>query len=120
MRKIGCFSEKVIHTLNLDIDVGTPIYIGDTNIEHIISRHPYEYDKYYEDIEYILAEPDFVGINPKDQSIGFVKLYKISDEYIRVAVRVTASNMFFVKTLHLLSTYNAERYIERNTLKALT
>ena len=34
-RKIGEFSQKIIDTLTLNVSVGTPIYIGDSNIEHI-------------------------------------------------------------------------------------
>ena len=44
-QKIGSFSREVIELLQLDITAGTPIYIGSSNIEHIKSRHPYEYDK---------------------------------------------------------------------------
>lgn len=57
-----------------------------------------------------------MGINPKDESIVFVKLYQIADEYIRVAAKITSSGKCYAKTLHLLSTVNAERYIEKGTL----
>lgn len=117
MRKqIGRFSERIIKTLDLDIPVGTPIYIADSNIEHIKNRHPYEYDKYFNDIENILKSPDYVGINPKDKSISFVKEYFVNSEFIRVAVRITSNQNSYAKTLHLLSTYNAERYIQKGTL----
>lgn len=33
---------------------------------------------------------------------------------------VTTKGVAYVKTLHLLSTVNAERYIEKGTLKSLT
>ena len=46
-QKIGSFSREVIELLQLDITAGTPIYIGSSNIEHIKSRHPYEYEKYF-------------------------------------------------------------------------
>lgn len=118
-KKIGEFDETIIQFLNLKIPVGTPIYIGPSNIEHIKSRHPYEYDKYFSDIENILADPDYTGINPHDGSVLFVRLYEVCGEYIRVAVRVSAYGNCYAKTLHLLSTYNAERYIEKGTLKKL-
>lgn len=77
MKKIGCFTQEVIDLLELNLKADTPIFIGDSNIEHIKSRHPYEYEKY-------------------------------SSEYVRVAVRITANNKCYAKTLHLLSTCNAE------------
>lgn len=118
-KQIGCFSHAMIKTLGLDILPGTPIYIGDSNIDHIKKRHPYEYDRYFCDIENILETPDYVGQNPHDSSILFVKLYEIDSEYVRVAVRITPYGNCYAKSLHLLSTCNAERYIERGTLKRL-
>ncbi len=118
-KKIGEFSQEIIDILKLDIRCGTPIYIGDSNIEHIKSRHPYEYDKYFCDIEDIIQTPDYIGQNPHDASILFVRLYEICGEYIRVAVKISPYGNCYVKTLHLLSTCNAERYIEKGTLKKL-
>ena len=70
-------------------------------------------------IEEIIAEPDYVGQNPKDQSITYVKLFQLESVYIRIAVRITPKKVAFAKSLHLLSTRNAERYIEHGTLKKL-
>ena len=117
--QIGSFSAPVINALGINIPEGTPIYIGDSNIEHIKSRHPYEYSQYFSDIGDIIADPDYVGQNPKDQSIAFVKVFQLGSEYIRVAVRITTKGTYFAKSLHLLSTCNAERYIDHGTLKKL-
>ena len=87
--------------------------------EHIKSRHPYEYEKYFCDIEDIIRVPDYIGKNPHDASILFVRLYEVCGEYIRVAVKITPYGNCYAKTLHLLSTCNAERYIEKGTLKKL-
>lgn len=117
IRKIGVFTKEIINLLNLKgIAENTPIYIGEQNELHIQQRHPVEYDVYFKDIEQILAKPDYIGENPNDNSIVYVKLYEVHGEYIRVGVKVTPSGKFFAKTLHLLSTYNAERYIEKGTL----
>lgn len=119
MEIIGYISQAVIKTLDLKISPNTPVFIGESNIAHIKSRHPYEYDQYYRDISLIINSPDYVGLNPKDDSILFVKLYKVNGEYIRVAVKITSGGKCFAKTLHSLSTCNAERYIEKGTLKRL-
>ena len=119
MEIIGYISPSVIKTLTLAIAPNTPVYIGESNIEHIKNRHPYEYDKYYRDIGIIINSPDYVGLNPKDDSILFVKTYKIDSEYVRVAVKITSGGRCFAKTLHTLSTCNAERYLEKGTLKKL-
>lgn len=119
MEIIGYISPSVIKTLHLTIQPNTPVYIGESNIEHIKKRHPYEYDRYYKDIGIIISSPDYVGLNPKDGSILFVKLYKVKNDYVRVAVKITSSGKCFAKTLHSLSTCNAERYLKKGTLKKL-
>ena len=119
LKTIGYITKEIISLLSLDLDADTPIYIGDTNIAHTKNRHAYEYDKYFDQIEEIISEPDYVGKNPKDGSVSFVKEYEISGEYVRVAVRITTKKKCFAKTLHLLSTCNTERYIEKGTLKKL-
>lgn len=116
MRKVGYFSKEIVDLLNLDIEYDTPILIGKSNIDHIKNRHPYEYDKYFDSIEDILSSPDYVGRNPKDNSVAYVKEYQLDSEFIRVAVRVTPDKKCYAKTLHLLSTCNAERYIQKGTL----
>ncbi|MDO5416083.1 MAG: hypothetical protein Q4F29_02685, partial [Lachnospiraceae bacterium] len=89
-RIIGYFKQSIIELLNLNgVRCDTPIYLGESNVEHMKKRHPYEYDKYFSDISEIISEPDYVGVNPSDNSIGFVKEYFVSGEYVRVAVRVT-------------------------------
>ncbi len=119
MEIIGYISQSVINTLGLNIPPDTPVFIGESNITHIKNRHRYEFDKYYGDISIIINSPDFVGVNPKDNSILFVKLYQLNGEYIRVAVKITSGGKCFAKTLHSLSTCNAERYLEKGTLKRL-
>ncbi len=119
MKIIGYISKDVIKTLGLNISPDTPVFIGESNIEHIKNRHPYEFDKYYKDISIIIISPDYVGINPKDDSILFVKLYNVDGEYVRVAVKIASGGKYFARTLHSLSTCNAERYLEKGTLKKL-
>lgn len=120
MKPIAYISQEIIDTLNLNLSPNTPVYIGKNNIEHIKNRHPYKFDKYYQDISTIINNPDYVGLNPKDNSLLMVKLYQLNNEYIRVAVKVTSKKICYAKTLHLLSSCNAERYLEKGTLKSLT
>ncbi len=116
MYKIGEFTKEVIDLLNVDIAPGTPIMIGKSNIDHIKNRHIYEYDKYMDKIEDIILNPDYVGQNPKDASICYVKLFEIDSEYVRVAVRISTKGTYIARSLHMLSTCNAERYIDKGTL----
>lgn len=53
-RKLGVISERVIELLKLDIEAETPIFIGDSNIEHMKLRHLNDYLKYGENISDII------------------------------------------------------------------
>lgn len=43
-KKNWIFSSSVIRTLGLDIPAGTPIYVADSNIEHMKTSHPEDYE----------------------------------------------------------------------------
>lgn len=117
MKVIGKFTSNIIDLLGLDLDVGTPIFIGESNIDHIKNRHPVEFELYFSKIEEILSKPDYARWNSKSSSVDFVKLFRIHDDYIQVSVRVNTKGRCFAKTLFKMMTYRAERFIEQGTLK---
>lgn len=112
-KQIGKFNEKVIQLLSLSILCNTPIYISDTNILHMQTSHPGDYQKYSSDIKIILETPDYVGINPKDNSIEFIKEYMVNGEYVKVAVRVSASNIYYARSLYVLNPKRVKNYIAK-------
>lgn len=118
-KQIGCFSSVVIETLDLDIPSGTPIYIADTNIRHIKTAHPKDFDKYGNNIADIITHPDYVGQNPKDDSIEFTKEYIINDDFVKVAVRVTTRNIYYVRSMYVLNPNRVKNFLQKGTLKKL-
>jgi hypothetical protein len=101
MTKVGEINQRVIDLLGLTVEAGTPIYLSDSNIEHMITKHPFDFEDYGMDLENILKYPDYVGTNPKDRSIEYVKIYVVQNkECIKVAVRVSASGTFFARSLY--------------------
>lgn len=118
-KRIGCFSSAVIETLGLDIPSGTPIYIADTNIEHMKTSHPEDFEKYGNDIADIVATPDYVGQNAKDDSIEFTKEYIINGGFVKVAVRVTTRNVYYARSMYVLNPNRVKNFIRKGTLKKL-
>lgn len=118
-KQIGCFSADVVHTLKLDIPIGTPIYISETNIEHMKVSHPADFQRYGCEIENIIAYPDYVGKNKKDNSIEFTKEYCIDGDYVKVAVRVTSHNLYYARSMYVLNPNRVRNFIEKGTLKKL-
>lgn len=117
MKKIvGVIDKRIVDLLNLDIEPGTKIYIGDSNIEHMKNRHPNDYAKYGNDIEHILSNPDYVGIHKKG-SLEYVKEYKTDDEYVKVAVRISGHGNHYARSMYILNNERVLSFIERGTLK---
>jgi len=117
--KIGFITNDVIKTLNLSIKENTPIFLGQSNIDHMMKKHPLDYAKYGNKIGEIISCPDFVGINSKDNSIEYVKEYHIDNEYVKVAVRISKGNTFFARSLYVLNKNRTENYIKKGTLKKI-
>ena len=115
-RIVGTISAQVIALLGLNIPDNTPIFLGDSNVEHMQSRHLKDFEKYGCHISDILKSPDYVARNPKDQSIEYVKEYKIDEEYVKVAVRISNSGTFYARSLYVLNSGRVNRFIRRGTL----
>ena len=56
--------------------------LGESNIAHMVSRHPEDYALYGEYIPLILSMPDYVALNTKDESIEYVKEVQMDDIYM--------------------------------------
>ncbi len=62
MKPVAYISERVVNMLHLPISPETPVFIGESNIEHIKKRHPYEYEKYMPDIGSIIKQISTTGL----------------------------------------------------------
>jgi hypothetical protein len=117
MNKIGNISKHIQSLLNIDIVGDSSIYLGESNIEHMISRPPHDYKKYGVLLPEILNHPDYVGKNKKNDSIEFVKEFKIDNEYVKVAVRITGNKKYYARTLYILKNSRVKNFISKGTLK---
>lgn len=115
-QQIGQFSSHIINLLKLDIPVGTPIYISDSNIQHMKTSHPDAFSQYGTDIKSIIAFPDYVGKNNKDDSIEFTKEYIIDGNFIKVAVRISSNGIFYARSMYILNPNRVKNFIKKGTL----
>lgn len=117
MAIVGVITEEIIALLKLSVPAGTPIYLGSSNIAHMQEKHPEDYEKYGADLPSILAAPDYVGQNPKDGSIEYVKDYVVNGEYVKVAVRISVSGRYFARSMYVLNPNRVQNFIRKGTLK---
>lgn len=114
---VGSVTQNVQNLLQLPAMTDNNIYLGSTNIAHMESSHPEDYAKYKEQLPNILNRPDYVGSNPKDGSIEYVKNFTIDNEYVKVAVRISSGTKYFARSLYVLNKRRTENFIQKGTLK---
>lgn len=111
---VGYIDSKVVSLLSLPLTPGIPILLGESNIEHMKSEHPEDFIKYFSHLKSILAEPDFVNLNPRDNSIKYIKQL---DENVVVGVRISGKGTAFARTLFVFPPWKFEQFMDRGYLK---
>ena len=117
-KQVGILCQRVIDLLGLSsMTEGQSILLGESNIAHMVSRHPADFALYGEYIPLILPAPDYVALNVKDGSIEYVKEVQVNSVYVKVAVRVSARGQLFARSVYRLNTNRVLNFIEKGTLK---
>ena len=116
--QVGKISQRTIDLLYLDIEPGTPIYLGKSNILHMSRTHPQDYKTYGKHILDILANPDYVGLNPKDDSIEYVKIFEMTNEFVKVAVRVSHAGVCYARTIYARDLTKLMKFVNKGHLQA--
>ena len=99
--------------LDLKYTKELPIIIGESNLAHMQKEHPKDFEKYGNNIEDIINNPTYVALNPNQNSIEYIKEYKIDDEFVLVAVRVTNNGTMFARTLFVMTERKKEKYLSK-------
>ena len=115
-KKIGKLSEKVIALLGLNCNE-SPIIIGDANIQHMKNKHYEDYIKYGKYISDIIANPTYVAKNPKQGSVEYIKEYKINNEFVLIAVRLSNKGTWFAKTMFVMTERKKNIYLKNGYAK---
>lgn len=113
-RKVGIIDGKTIQLLGLDIDTGTPIMLGESNIRHMKESHPEAFAKYFPHLESILSEPDYVNRNPKDGSIKYIKQM---EDCVVVGVRISLKGTILARTIFTFEEWKFKQYMDGGYLK---
>ena len=117
MKKVGTVTAHVAQLLGISLSPDRSIYLGPSNLAHMQTAHPADFARYGAELDNILAHPDYVGQNPTDGSIEYVKEYLVNGEYVKVAVRLAKTNRFYARSLYILNNNRVQNYIAKGTLK---
>jgi len=113
-KQIGKVTNKIIEVLGLDYNEEKPIFIGEANLLHMKEEHPKDFEKYGSYIEEIIKNPTYLARNEKKKSIEFIKEFKVDNEYVLVAVRVSSNNIHFARTMYIMADEKVDKYFKHN------
>lgn len=116
-KQVGKLSARVISLLGLSQKQDQAILLGASNIAHMQAKHPNDYQKYGQYIPQILSKPDYVGQNPKDGSIEYVKEFKVNNDFVKVAVRISGQGNLYARSVYVLKPNRVQNFIKSGTLK---
>ena len=95
IEKIGVIGTEIVKLFDLPISPDTPILIGLNNKIHMENNHREIYRLYFDKMSEIIRFPDYVGVNPHDDSLEYYKDYGDITIHIKLAVRPTKSGVYF-------------------------
>lgn len=116
---IGELNKFIIDRFKLDFIEGQPIYIGESNLNHMKAEHPKDFEIYGDKIEEIIRNPDYIAKHPKkkNSAIEYIKIYKNeNNDHVLVAVRATGAGTLFARTLFVMDKEKVEKYKNKNAL----
>ncbi len=116
-RIVGNVSDKFSKISNRKFN-NDKIFIGDENINHIKMKHPTDYNLYFNKIENIISNPNYIAISPKDGSLEYVKEIFNSNtgSYVKVAVRVSGNGKYFVRSLYTLNNNRVLNFVKKGKM----
>ena len=110
---VGKISNKISKVLHLQ--TGANIFQSSGLVVHIQKRHP-SCVGYIKDIPSIIANPDYVGINPNETGTSF-ELVKIYADNVQVGIKLDSkNNYFYVATLYTITNGKLQKKISSGRL----
>lgn len=83
--------DRELYKCITDNIVTDEVIITDTQMRHILDRHPDAYEKVVESLKDVLIAPDFI-IEDKHENTGLViKGFEIENEYVQMVLRICTS-----------------------------
>lgn len=114
--KVGIFTNKFNKILGTDIK-DLEIFRSKGLPAHMVKRKHYKCLKYIDYIPNIIAEPDYVGVNPNEtgESIEIVKKY---EDNVLVGIKLdTEGEYFYVSTMYDIQESKVSRRLHSGRLK---
>lgn len=109
-------TNEIKDILNIKIDINEILFSKNGLRKHLLKREHYNSLKYFNEIEKIIMNPDYVGSNPREKeiSIEYVKCY---EDNVLVAVKLNRKkSVFYIASMYIISEYKLENRIKSGRL----
>lgn len=119
VEQIGVIGSTIVEKFNLSVSPDTPIYIGLNNRIHMENSHRETYLSYCDKMTDIISSPDYVGVNPHDNSLEYYKKFNNAIIHIKIAVRKTKKGVYFARSMYSVNDTSLQSYIKNKRLEAV-
>lgn len=101
--------------INTDID---RLYVSQGLRKHIIKHNHENVLKYYDDVRNIIANPDYIGINPNEKSVSF-ECIKVMEDNVLVAVKLDSKrSYFYVASIYSITESKLKKMIKSGRVRS--
>jgi hypothetical protein len=98
----GFISQEIIDKYRLLKIKPTNIYVGKSNIQHMLDEHPKIYMAYKDRMKGLASYPDYVCMNQKHKSFDFYKRFDGENDYIKLSVRPSKrGHIYYARTMYI-------------------
>lgn len=115
MKEIGFINKTIRSKLNISTNADK-VFISDGLIKHLEKRNKQNIFKYLNEIENIINNPDYIGINPREKETS-LEYVKILSDNVLVGIKLDMKNdYFYVATIHEISNLKLNQRIKNGRL----
>ena len=112
-------SREIKEIFKVEIDNDRIIYSREGLYKHIIKRNHNDVIKYFDNLENIVNNPDYVGMSNRNNSPSF-EYVKCYEDNVLVAVRLNKKKGFFyIASMYIITDSKLESRIRSGRLKDL-
>lgn len=112
-------SSEIKEIFEVEIDNNRIIYSREGLYKHILKRNHNDVIKYFDNLEDIVSNPDYVGMSNRNNSPSF-EYVKCYEDNVLVAVRLNKKKGFFyIASMYIITNSKLESRIRSGRLKDL-
>ena len=117
LTEVGVFDERVNMILGTEVS-SLPIRANIPGLKaHLYKKKHFNCIKYLEALSDLLEDPDYVGINPNEESVSF-EYVKVIGENIQIAIKLEESGeYFYVASIYDIPEAKLQRRLHSGRLK---